>query len=149
MHSRIPVPSLWRVFPITLSSQTDMPSLYTVTLKGHAFKNKKTIHTKSPSPAFPSSLDITPALQYYLSFPVSFTHSLTGQSSPLVPPSRVMWSNSTSSSDPVEVKLKGLTEHLHFSTKSPKIAIPGKSASQVWESILSTPTQSPTIILAC
>ena len=74
-HSAILVPSLWRVFPITLSSQTDMPSLTTVTLrKGYAFKEKKTVHTKSPSPSSPSFLDITPALQQYLQFIVSFTH---------------------------------------------------------------------------
>ena len=74
-HSRIPVSSLWRVFPITLSSQTDMPSLTTVTLdKEYAFKHKKTIHIKSPSSSPPSFLDITPALQRYLSFPLSFKH---------------------------------------------------------------------------
>ena len=74
-HSSILVRSLWRVFPITLSSPTDMPSLNTVTLgKECAFKLKKTIHTKSFSPSFPSFLDITPALQEYLQFIVSFTH---------------------------------------------------------------------------
>ena len=31
-----------------------------------------------------------------------------------------MWSNSTSSSDPVEVKLKGLREHLHFYIQKPE-----------------------------
>ncbi|KAM7456590.1 hypothetical protein BLSTO_02650 [Blastocystis sp. subtype 1] len=42
----------------------DMPSLNTVTLgKECAFKLKKTIHTKSFSPSFPSFLDTTPALQ--------------------------------------------------------------------------------------
>ena len=52
-----------------------MPSLTTVTLsKEHAFEKKKTIHTNSPSPSPPSFLDITPALQQYLSFPLSFTH---------------------------------------------------------------------------
>ena len=52
-----------------------MPSLTTVTLfKRYAFKCKKTIHTKSVSSSFPSFLDITPALQQYLSFPLSFTH---------------------------------------------------------------------------
>ena len=52
-----------------------MPSLTTVTLnKGVTFKYKKTIYTKSPSSSTPSFLDITPALQYYLSFPLSFTH---------------------------------------------------------------------------
>ena len=66
-HSTVLVSSLWRVFPITLSSQTDMPSLTTVTLdKGRAFRNKKTVHTKSSSSSSPSFLDITPALQYYL-----------------------------------------------------------------------------------
>ena len=51
-----------------------MPSLTTVTLnKGVTFKYKKTIYTKSPSSSTPSFLDITPALQYYLSFPLSFT----------------------------------------------------------------------------
>ena len=67
MHSAILVPSLWRVFPITLSSQTDMPSLTTVTLdKKYTFKYKKNVHTKSPSPSPPSFLDITPALSMYL-----------------------------------------------------------------------------------
>ena len=75
MHSTLLVSSLWRVFPITLSSQTDMPSLTTVTLnKKSAFKYKKTVHTKSPSSSSPSFLDITPALQQYLQFIVSFTH---------------------------------------------------------------------------
>ena len=53
-----------------------MPSLTTVTLiEYYAFHNKKTVHTKSSSPSSPSFLDITPALQQYLSFPLSFTHS--------------------------------------------------------------------------
>ena len=74
IHSTILVPSLWRVFPITLSSQTDMPSLTTVTLdKKVAFARKKTISTKSSSSFPPSFLDITPALQEYLQFIVSFT----------------------------------------------------------------------------
>lgn len=52
-----------------------MPSLTTVTLsKRLAFLKKKTVHTKSPSPSSPSFLDITPALQRYLSFPLSFKH---------------------------------------------------------------------------
>ena len=52
-----------------------MPSLTTVTLKkGWAFSEKKTLHTKSPSSSSPSFLDITPALQQYLSSPLSFTH---------------------------------------------------------------------------
>ena len=72
-HSRILVPSLWRVLSITLSSQTDMPSLTTVTLdKEKAFLGKKTVHTKSPSSSPPLSLDITSALSDYLSFPPSF-----------------------------------------------------------------------------
>ena len=51
-----------------------MPSLITVTLrKGVAFYHKKTLHTKSSTSSTPSFLDITPALQYYLSFPLSFT----------------------------------------------------------------------------
>ena len=72
---------------IPLSSHTDMPSLTTVTLdKSRAFKYKKTIHTKSSSSFSPSCLDITPALERYLSeenhfpilpyfphFPLSFT----------------------------------------------------------------------------
>ena len=73
-HSIILIPSLWRVFPITASSQADMPSLTTVMLcKERAFKEIKTIHTESPSSSSPSFLDITPALQYYLQFIVSFT----------------------------------------------------------------------------
>ena len=53
-----------------------MPSLITVTLsKAHAFNYKKTVHTKSPSSSSPPlSLDITPALSDYLSFPPFFTH---------------------------------------------------------------------------
>ena len=53
-----------------------MPSLTTVTLdKEYAFRWKETVHTKSsPSPS-PSFLDITPALQSYLSSPHSFTHN--------------------------------------------------------------------------
>ena len=74
VHSSILVPSLWRVFPITLSSQIDMPSLSTVTLHKDAFSYKKTVHTKSPSSSSLSFLDITPALQQYLQFIVSFTH---------------------------------------------------------------------------
>ena len=55
-----------------------MPSLTTVTLyKGWTFQYKKTVHTKSSSPSFPSFLDITPALQEYLSFPLSFKHHYT------------------------------------------------------------------------
>ena len=53
-----------------------MPSLTTVSLvKEYAFSEKKTVHTKSPSPSSPSFLDITPALQQYLSSPLSFTHT--------------------------------------------------------------------------
>ncbi len=49
-HFATLVPSLWRVLLITLSSQTDMPSLKTVTLsEEYAFKEKKTVHTKSSS----------------------------------------------------------------------------------------------------
>ena len=76
LHSSVLVSSLWRVFPISLSSQTDMPSLTTVALNKYvAFHYKKTVHTKSPSPSSPSFLDITPALQKYLFFPLSFTHA--------------------------------------------------------------------------
>ena len=53
-----------------------MPSLNAVSLrKASAFSKKKTVQTKSSSPSPPSSLDITPALQQYLSFPLSFTHA--------------------------------------------------------------------------
>ena len=72
IHSAFLVPSFWRVFPITLFSPTDIPSLTTVTLDRYAFYFKKTLHTKSPSPSSPSFLDITPALSRYL-FPLSFT----------------------------------------------------------------------------
>ncbi|KAM7458806.1 hypothetical protein BLSTO_00418 [Blastocystis sp. subtype 1] len=52
----------------------DIPSLTYVTLeKECAFKYKETARTKSPSPSSPSFLDITYALQQYLSFPLSFT----------------------------------------------------------------------------
>ena len=72
--------------PITLSSQTDMPSLTTVTLnKDSAFQRKKTVHTKSPSSSSPSSLDITPALQQYLSFPLSSTNHSSCHFSALSP----------------------------------------------------------------
>ena len=74
-HSSFLAPSLWRVRPVTSVSQTDMPSLTSVALdKRHAFKCKRTIHTKSISSSSPSFLDITPALQQYLSSPLSFTH---------------------------------------------------------------------------
>ena len=75
VHSVILVPSLWRVILITLSSQVDKPSLSTVILsKECAFYKKKSVHTKSPSSFSPLFLDITPALQEYLQFIVSFTH---------------------------------------------------------------------------
>ena len=49
------------------SSQTDMPSLTTVTLDDYyVFAIKETVHTKSSSSSSPSFLDITPALQQYL-----------------------------------------------------------------------------------
>ena len=87
LHSFLLVSSLWRVLSITLSSQTGMPFLTTVTLnKGIAFKYKKTIHTKSSFSSSPSFLDITPALERYLRFIVSFTYNLhlcQFQSSPL------------------------------------------------------------------
>ena len=52
-----------------------MPSLTTVTLSEYySFKYKKTVHTNSSSSSPPLSLDITPALSDYLSFPPSFTH---------------------------------------------------------------------------
>ena len=77
-YSRLLVSSLWRVFPITLSSHSDMPSLTTVTFdKEDVFKCKETVHTNSSSSSLPSFLDITPALQEYLSFPLSFTHHYT------------------------------------------------------------------------
>ena len=73
-HSGILVSSFWRVFLIILSSHTDMPSLTTVILsKEYAFSKKKSVHTRSPSPSSLSFLDITYALQRYLSFPLSFT----------------------------------------------------------------------------
>ena len=59
---------------IKLLSQTDIPSLITATLsKAYAFSEKKTIHTNSISSSSLSFLDITPALQQYLQFIVSFT----------------------------------------------------------------------------
>lgn len=74
------VSSLWRALPIILFSLIDMLSLTTVTLcKKLAFYYKKAVHTKS-SPSSPSSsLDITPALQEYLQFVVSFTFSTQHQ----------------------------------------------------------------------
>ena len=76
VHSAILVPSLWRVFLFALPSQVDMPSLTTVTLcKKWAFYKKKSVQTKSSFSSSPSVLDITPALQEYLQFIVSFTFS--------------------------------------------------------------------------
>ena len=63
-----------------------MPSLTTVSLdKKYAFQFKKTVHTKSPSSSPPSSLDITPALQQYLSFPLSSTNCSSCHFSALSP----------------------------------------------------------------
>ena len=63
-----------------------MPSLTTVSLdKEYAFKCKRTVHTKSPSSSSPSSLDITPALQQYLSFPLSSTNCSSCHFSALSP----------------------------------------------------------------
>ena len=63
-----------------------MPSLTTVTLtKGRAFIYKKAVHTKSSSSSSPSSLDITPALQQYLSFPLSSTNRSSCHFSALSP----------------------------------------------------------------
>ena len=74
IHSTILVSSLWRVLPIILSSLVDIPSLITVRLnKKGTFKEKKPVHTRSSSSSTPSFLDITPALQQYLQFIVSFT----------------------------------------------------------------------------
>ena len=72
-HSVVLIPLLWRVPPITLSSQIDMPSLTAVTFP-HAFECRRTVHIKSICISSPSFLDITPALQQYLSFPLSSTH---------------------------------------------------------------------------
>ena len=53
-----------------------MPSLTTVALnKEYTFNYKETVHTKSFPSFSPSSLDISPALSDYLSFPPSFTHT--------------------------------------------------------------------------
>ena len=58
---------------ITLSSQADIPSLTNVFLDMYnAFREKETVHTRSTSSFSPSFLDITPALQEYLQFIVSF-----------------------------------------------------------------------------
>ena len=55
-------------------SQTDMLSLTTVILdKKWAFYKMSSVNSKSPSSSSPSFLDITPALQQYLQFIVSFT----------------------------------------------------------------------------
>ena len=75
LHSAILVPSLWRVFPIIPSSQTDMPLLTTITLnKECAFSEMETVHVKSSFPSSPSFLDITPELLsiLYTPKPVSF-----------------------------------------------------------------------------
>ena len=51
-----------------------MPSLTNVFLDMYnAFREKTTIHTKSFISSSSSFLDITPALQHYLQFIVSFT----------------------------------------------------------------------------
>ena len=76
MYSTGLVTLLWRVILASISSQTDMPSLTTVTLhKRWAFYKRKTVNTESSSSFPPSFLDITPALQEYLQFIVSFTLS--------------------------------------------------------------------------
>ena len=82
VHSITLVTSLWRVFSNTLSSQADIPSLTTVVLdKREAFSYwEKDVHVKSSSSSSPSFLDITPALQQYLSCPLSFTHSFQSSS---------------------------------------------------------------------
>lgn len=52
-----------------------MPSLTTVTLnEEYVFRCKRIVLAKSSISSSPSFLDITPALSYYLSFPLSFTH---------------------------------------------------------------------------
>ena len=78
LYSNILVTSLWRVILASISSQTDMPSLTTVTLnKYYAFQCKKTVHTKSISFSSPSFLDISPVLKRYLQLIVSFTLDFT------------------------------------------------------------------------
>ena len=53
-----------------------MPSLTTVALnKEYTFNYKETVKTKSSPSSSPLSLDISPALSDYLSFPPSFTHT--------------------------------------------------------------------------
>ena len=114
MHSALLVLSLWRVFSITLSSQTDMPSLTTVTLdKKWAFKEKKTLHTKSPSPSPPSFLDITPALRYYLYSPLSCTHS----SSSIPHILKTTTSHITPKTPPISPTLPKPTIHLQMGKK--------------------------------
>ena len=55
-----------------------MPSLTTVTLgKRNAFSMKKAVITESCFSSILSFLDITPVLQKYLCFPLSFTHFIT------------------------------------------------------------------------
>ena len=76
LHSVILVPSLWRVFPLPITSQIVIPSLTIVVLdKERAFKYRKTIHAKSTSSPSFSFLDITSALQQYLQFIVSSTRN--------------------------------------------------------------------------
>ena len=58
------------------SSHTDIPSLTTVSPSmQYAFQCKKTVHINSSSSSSPSFIDITPALQHYLQFIVSFTYN--------------------------------------------------------------------------
>ena len=58
------------------SSQTDIPSLTTITLDDdYVFAIKETVHTNSSSSSSPSFIDITPALQHYLQFIIYFTHN--------------------------------------------------------------------------
>ena len=76
IHSTLLISSLWRVFLLILSSQSDIPSLTNVTLERRtAFRQlSKSVHTKSSCSSFYSFLDITYALWRYLSFPLSFIY---------------------------------------------------------------------------
>ena len=75
------VTSLWRVLPITLSSQADIPSLTNVVLvERYTFRRLESTHVKSPSSSSSSCLDITPALQQFIHFIVSFTRNSSSPS---------------------------------------------------------------------
>ena len=74
-HSWILVTSLWSVIPIWWLSQTDIPSLTTVSLDKELAFFRGFAHPWSSSSSSCWFLEITPALSYYLKFLPSYTHN--------------------------------------------------------------------------